>query len=357
MKQPKKIPLHDLHLKNGAKIVDFFGWEMPIQYSSIVKEHNAVRENVGIFDVSHMGEFLFKGKEAFDFVNSLISNNLNKIEIGKAMYSGMLYDNATFVDDVIVYLLEEEKILMVVNASNIDKDFQWVTEKLHFSSYKDEVSLENVSDQYCLLAIQGKKSDSVIPEIFPNLQKKVPFQFEVYPYENEHIIIANTGYTGEAGIEIFAAPEVAKKIFSKAVSLGVVPCGLGARDSLRLEKGYSLYGHEISDKINPFESGLMWTVDMEKDFIGKDSLQKIIDAGAKKKLKGLLLEKGIARDGDSVFDQSGKEIGKVTSGTFSPSLKKGIALAFIHKDNQDKEIFVKIRDKQYPAKIVKRIFV
>lgn len=357
MKQPKQIPLHDLHLENGAKIVDFFGWEMPIQYSSIVKEHNAVRENVGIFDVSHMGEFLFKGKGAFDFVNSLISNNLNKIEIGKAMYSGMLYDNATFVDDVIVYLLEEEKVLMVVNASNIDKDFQWVTEKLHFSNYKDEVSLENVSDQYCLLAIQGKKSDTVIPEIFPNLQKEIPFQFEVYPYENEHIIIANTGYTGEKGIEIFAAPEVAKKIFSKAISLGVTPCGLGARDSLRLEKGYSLYGHEISDKINPFESGLMWTVDMGKDFIGKDSLQKIIDAGAKKKLKGLLLEKGIARDGDSVFDQNGKEIGKVTSGTFSPSLKKGIALAFIHKDNQDKEIFVKIRDKQYPAKIVKRIFV
>lgn len=356
-KKIKKIPLHDLHCHNGAKMVDFFGWQMPIQYSSIVKEHNGVRDAVGIFDVSHMGEFLFTGEGCFDFVNSLISNNLHKIKIGKAIYSGMLYENATFVDDVIVYLLEKDKILMVVNASNIEKDFQWISEKLHFSSFKDKVSLRNVSDDYCLLAIQGKQSEEVISKMFPNLHNKIPFHFEIYPYKNESIIIANTGYTGEKGIEIFADPKLAEKIFSDAISLGVIPCGLGARDSLRLEKGYSLYGHEIHDKTNPLEGGLMWTVDMEQEFIGKEALQKIIDNGAKKKLVGLLLEKGIARDGDVIYNQNDQVIGKVSSGTFSPTLKKGIALGFVNKENSLKEVSVSIREKKYLAKIVKRVFV
>ena len=304
-----------------------------------------------------MGEFLFTGENAYDFVNSLISNNLDKIKIGKAIYSGMLYENATFVDDVIVYLLEKDKILMVVNASNIEKDFQWISEKLHFSSYKEKVSLKNVSNEYCLLAIQGKQSDQVIDKMFSQLKKQGAFHFEIYPYEGENIIIANTGYTGENGIEIFASAEIANEIFSQAISLGVTPCGLGARDSLRLEKGYSLYGHEITDKINPFESGLMWTVDMEGEFIGRDSLRKIIDKGAKKKLVGLLLEKGIAREGDQIFDQQERVIGKVTSGIFSPTLKKGIALAFISREVKEKEILVSIREKKYLAKVVKRIFV
>ena len=366
-------PLHKQHLDLKAKMVPFAGWEMPIQYQSIIKEHLAVRNEVGIFDVSHMGEFIFSGTDTIPFLNHLISNDLSAIPIGHGLYSGMLYDNGTFVDDVIVYVLAKDKALMIVNASNIAKDFQWIKTQIDTSEF--EVSLTDESQKYGLIAIQGPKVENYIKPIFPNHNLDTAFNVFEYPYQDEIIMIANTGYTGEKGVEICAPHKSIRDIFAKCIDSNVTPCGLGARDSLRLEKGYSLYGHEINDQVTPVESGLMWTVKMNKDFIGKESILALQEKGATQKLVGFIVQekRGIAREGATVYaktetlsaptisategEQPSQVIGKVTSGTHSPALGKNIGLAYIDSGYKEKQFYLKIRDNFFLADKNKRVFV
>lgn len=361
----KKTPLYKVHVEKGAKMVDFAGWSMPLLYDSIISEHQAVRQGCGIFDVSHMGEFLFRGPDAIAAVDYLISNNLKKVGLNKGVYSPLLYKNGTFVDDVIAYAESEEVVWMVVNASNIEKDEKWIRSCLEEVKGKFDVTMEDFSEKTSLLAIQGKQSEAVIEKLFPDLKNKelfsfVPASFLDKDQQERHAAVARTGYTGENGIEVMLANEDAVPLFLRALELGAKPCGLGARDTLRLEKGYSLYGNEIDQTVNPLESGLAWTVDFEKDFVGKEALLQIkqkLKSEHGRRLKGFtLLDRSVARHGCLAYSLDEKEIGIVTSGAFSPTLKKSIGLVFVPGDYKEKEILIDIREKKFKATLGKRVF-
>lgn len=361
----KKTPLYAVHVEKGAKMVDFAGWSMPVLYDSIISEHNAVRQGCGIFDVSHMGEFLFRGPNALDAVDYLISNNLKKVGLNKGVYSPLLYKNGTFVDDVIAYALADDVVWMVVNASNIEKDEKWIRSCLDEVKDKFSVTMEDYSAKMSLLAIQGKNSENIIGKLFPDLKNKEPFSFSQTSFldkdgKSRNASVARTGYTGEAGVEVMLANEDAIPLFLRALDLGAKPCGLGSRDTLRLEKGYSLYGNEIDQTVNPLESGLAWTVDFEKDFVGKEALLQIkqkLKTEPGRRLKGFtLLERSVARHGCLAYSLDEKEIGIVTSGAFSPTLKKSIGLVFVPGDYKDKEILIDIRGKKFKATLGKRVF-
>lgn len=354
----KKTACYDVHLDLGAKMVDFAGWSMPVQYGSMIKEHESVREACGLFDCSHMGQVFVEGSDAEAFIQKLISNNLQRIRHGKAIYSGMLTEAGTFVDDLIVYWRGENRFMIIVNASNIEKDVAWMKQVAETEGQNVEV--DDRSEGHGLLAIQGPQAPQVVEKLFPGVYGELEsFSFVETQHAGAPGFICRTGYTGEAGVEVIFPNEVMPQLMRAFIEAGALPCGLGARDSLRLEKGYSLYGHEITDETHALEAGLAWTVDLAKtDFIGKAALEKVKAEGQAHRLIGFVMEeRAIARHGDDVCDAQGQAIGKVTSGVFSPALKKGIGLAYVPSDLEGDEVFMKVRKKVMKAKRHKRAFV
>lgn len=355
----KKTALHDVHVQLGARMVEFAGFEMPIQYHSIRDEHRRVRETVGVFDVSHMGEIIIKGPKALDMVQKVTINDASKLEVGQVQYSAMCYPDGGIVDDLLVYRFADH-FLLVVNASNKDKDFAWIVE-----NKIDGCEVEDVSDQYTQLAVQGKKAE-------PTLQKLTKVDLSAIKYywftEGElagvPMIISRTGYTGEPGFELYFANEYAVDVWNKIMEAGkefdIEPIGLGARDSLRLEKKMCLYGNDIDETTNPLEAGLGWITKLDKgDFIGRDALLKIKEEGIKRKLVAIVLEgHGFPRHGYKIY-KDGKEVGHVTSGTVSPILNKGIAMGYVAKEfsKVGTELEIDIRGKKVPAVIIKPPFV
>lgn len=344
-----RTKLYDEHVKLGAKIVPFAGWDMPVQYTSVKDEVLAVRNNVGVFDVSHMGEFFVEGKDAEKFVDHLVTNDIVGAPVGKAIYSPLCRENGTVIDDLIVYKLAPGRIMICVNASNIEKDFNWMK-----SQHKGfDCTLVNKSDDYSLLALQGPKANEILTKIITNLP-----ELEYYSiWESPKFLVARTGYTGEDGFEIFGPHNSIKELWNQLIELKVVPCGLASRDVLRLEVCYPLYGHELNDEVNPYDAGLGWTVKLAKtNFVGKEALAS---KPAKNKLVKLVLDKGIPRDGYPVLNSKNEQIGVVTSGTMSVVLNKGIAFASIAIDKapQDEVFLVDIRQKPYPAQVTKKPFV
>lgn len=349
----QKTYLYDEHVKLGAKIVPFAGWDMPVQYTSVKDEALAVRNSVGVFDVSHMGEFFIEGEDAEKFADHLVTNDILNSPTGKAIYSPLCREDGTVIDDLIVYKLSPGRVMICVNASNIDKDFNWMK-----SQHKNfSCSFVNKSQDYSLLALQGPKSFEILKPLLRELPELDYYSVFETTFENQPVIIARTGYTGEDGFEIFGTHEGIKLLWQKLMSLKVIPCGLASRDVLRLEVCYPLYGHELTDEVNPFDAGLGWTVKLAKtNFIGKEALSA---KKASYKLVKLSLDKGIPRENYPVLNSSGEVIGSVTSGSMSVVTGKGIALARIKIDKapSDEVFLIDIRQKSYPAQLVKKSFV
>jgi aminomethyltransferase len=359
----RKTALNAVHRQMGAKLVEFNGWDMPVEYPSaggIMAEHNAVRTGVGIFDVSHMGDIRLTGPEALAAVQHISMNDAARLAVGQAQYSALLYPQGTFVDDVIVHRLGEDDYLLVINAGTREKDFNWVRE--HTRQFNCRV--EHLSDDFTQIAIQGPKGVDLLQKLTDADLSAVKFYWvtrgTVCGLKN--ILIARTGYTGEDGFEIYIPSDevtsvrVWKEILEAGKEFGVAPCGLGARNTLRLEAKLALYGHEISDTINVWEAGLDRFIRMEKpDFVGRAALEKAKAEGLKRTLVGLeMVERGIARDGYKVLDEAGKEIGYVTSGSPAPSLKKNIALAYVPPAfaGVGTEVKVDIRGQSVGARVV-----
>jgi aminomethyltransferase len=356
----RKTALNAMHRKMGAKMVDFGGWDMPVEYSGLIAEHMAVRTGVGVFDVSHMGDILLIGKQALDAAQHICMNDASKLQIGQAHYSALLYPQGTFVDDVIVHKLGENDYMLVINAGTREKDWNWVrTNVSKFNCHAKEVS-----DYYTQLAIQGPKAVDVmrkLTDVDLNAIKNYWFRFgTVCGIPNT--MVARTGYTGEDGFEIYIPSDVptSERIWNEVLEagkeFGIAPCGLGARNTLRLESKMALYGHEISDTINVWEADLGRYAKMDKpDFIGKAALAQAQTDGLKRVLVGLeVVERGIARDDYKVLDASGNQIGYVTSGSPAPFLKKNIALAYVPPAFSaiDTEVFVEVRTNKVKAKVV-----
>jgi aminomethyltransferase len=345
--------LYDEHVKLGGKIVPFAGWDMPVQYTSVKDEVLAVRQNVGVFDVSHMGEFFVEGDDAEAFVDHLVTNDILNAPNGKAIYSPLCRDNGTVIDDLIVYKLKPGKVLICVNASNIDKDFNWMKSKHQGFA----CSLTNCSSIFSLLALQGPKSFETLRPLLSELPDMEYYSIFETSFQGQPVIVARTGYTGEDGFEIFGHHGTIKSLWQKFMELKVTPCGLAARDVLRLEVCYPLYGHELNDEVNPYDAGLGWTVKLPKqNFIGKETL---LSKPAKYKLIKLILDKGIPREGYPVLNSKNETIGVVTSGTMSVILNKGVALARIEFDKtpSDDVFLVDIRQKPFSAQLTKKPFV
>jgi aminomethyltransferase len=350
----QKTSLHEEHLSLNAKMAPFAGFDMPLQYTSVKDEVQAVRSHAGLFDVSHMGEFLVVGSDAINFVDFIVTNDFKNAEMLKAVYSPLCREDGTVIDDLIAYKLAEDRVLICVNASNIDKDWNWISSKI--SNFK--CTIQNQSDDYSLLAIQGPESAKILKEI--GLLTNIDFPYYSIletNFEGEKLIIARTGYTGEDGFEIFSSHNAAKLFWKKFLSHGAKPCGLAARDVLRLEVCYPLYGHELNDEVTPLDAGLAWTVKLAKQaFIGKSALT---DYKPKYQLVKLSLERGIPREGYSILDADLNVIGKVTSGTMSVVTGKGIAMALIEKDKnpKDKKYIIQIRNTNYDANFHSKAFI
>ncbi len=343
--------MYDEHLRLGGKVVEFAGWALPVQYTSITKEHLAVREAAGLFDVSHMGEFFVRGKEALEFLRWVALNDAARLKVGRAQYSMLPNDKGGVVDDIYVYRLSEGEYLMVVNAANVSKDWK------HLGKLAQgfDVDLVNASDDWALLALQGPRAAETL-QVFIDVELSSKRKNSTFTAEfaGLPVRLARTGYTGEDGFEIFCAPEDSSRIWRSLIDAGVTPAGLGARDTLRLEAGFPLYGHELRDDTNPKCTHLSWVI-KNKPYYGREA----IDAGScRQRLVGLLLERGIPREGYTVFAED-KEIGMVSSGTQSPVLKRGIALAWLDSPHAEpgEEVMVEIRSRLYPAKVVKTPFV
>jgi len=353
MTQLLRTQLYDEHVKLGGKIVPFAGWEMPVQYTSVKDEALAVRNNVGVFDVSHMGEFFIEGKDAEAFADYLVTNDILNAPTGKAIYSPLCRENGTVVDDLIVYKLAPGRVMICVNASNIEKDFDWMkSKKTGFNC-----SFTNLSNVFSLLALQGPKAFETLRPLVNELPDLEYYSVLETSIGSNPVILARTGYTGEDGFEIFGHHQTIKTLWQNLMLAGVIPCGLAARDVLRLEVCYPLYGHELNDELNPYDAALGWTVKANKiKFIGKEFLQS---KPAKYKLVKLQLEKGIPREGYPVLNAKNEVIGQVTSGTMSVVINKGIAMAHIEIDKApaDDVFFIDIRSKAYPAQLVKKPFV
>ncbi len=348
----RRTPLFEAHRRAGAKLVEFAGWEMPLHYGSLLEEHEAVRTAAGLFDVSHMGQIVFEGPGALEACNRLISNDLARIADGQALYSGILNERGGFVDDVICYRFSPEKVVVVVNAANRQKDFEWMV--AHGAKVRD------ASDDWALLALQGPKAQGLLQPHTPAALGDLRFfRFVETEVGGKPAIVARTGYTGEDGFEIFCRPEDAEALWELLLESGARPCGLGARDSLRLEAALCLYGNEISDDRTPYEAGLGWVVKLDKaDFVGKAALEEQKARGVERKLVGFTLEdRGIPRSGYRVFS-GGEPVGVVTSGTMSPTLKIPIGLAYVPTalSAEGSTFEVEIRNKAVPARVVKLPF-
>jgi len=356
----KKIPLHNIHEKLGAKFIEFAGFFMPIYYTSIKDEHLSVRERVGIFDVSHMGEIRISGKDAKNFADYILTNNIEKTEYGDVKYTVMLNESGGIVDDLFSYTISDEEILLVVNASNIEKDFNHIKKYL----WKN-LTLKNESDDIVEFAVQGPKAQELLQNFTKfDLNKIKYFKFDFIEIFNNKFLISRTGYTGEDGFEIYMNKKFGEKIFNEIIEKGkdfdIRICGLGARDTLRFEVCYWLYGNDIDETINPIESGQKFLVDMNKqNFLGKDALLKIINEGVKRKFVGIEIEGGIARHGYKILNKNKNEIGFVSSGNFSFVLNKSLALGYVNIPHGElgEEIIVSDGKKELSGKIIKKPFI
>lgn len=337
-------------------MVDFGGWDLPVQYSGIIDEHTAVRERAGLFDVSHMGEISVKGAEALPLLQSLTCNDVSKLEDGRCQYNGLLYPNGGFVDDILIYRNGVEDYLIVVNASNADKDYDWFAQ----AGRGKDLEIVNQSADYAQLALQGPVSEEILQPLTDlDLASIKYYRFAQGTVQGVPAIVSRTGYTGEDGFEIYLAPDEAPRLFrtllGKGKALGVIPCGLGARDTLRLESKMALYGNDIDDTTTPLQADLGWIVKLDKgEFQGRDVLEKEKRSGLSRKLVGFeMVDRGIARHGHTVVD-GGREIGIVTSGTHSPTLKKSIGLAYLPPSRSEpgQEFSILIRDKETKARVV-----
>lgn len=358
----KKTPFTDLHIELGAKMHEFAGYNMPIQYTGIIDEHTAVCNSVGVFDVSHMGEFWIKGPKALDLIQRITSNDASKLKVGKIQYTCFINENGGIIDDFLLYHMEEEKYMLVVNASNIQKDWEWVNKQNTMGAI-----VEDASDRTALLALQGPKSVEVLQKLTDIDLSTIPY----YAFEYgtiagiEHVVISNTGYTGAGGFELYFYPEHSEKmwnaLFDAGEEFGIKPAGLGARDTLRLEMGFNLYGNEMTEDTTPLEAGLGWITKFVEgnNFIGRDLLENQKQTGVVRKLCAFTLtERGIPRQGYKIVNANGKEIGEVTSGTMSPMMKVGIGMGYV-KPKYTKlgtEIFIQVRKNNLKAEVVKPPF-
>jgi aminomethyltransferase len=353
----KNTALTHVHEALGAKMVPFAGYNMPVQYTGVIAEHKCVREKVGVFDVSHMGEFFLKGEGTIDLIQSICSNDASKMVDGQAQYTCMPNDDGGIVDDLIIYRFAADHFMLVVNASNIEKDWNWI--KLHNTH---GVEMTNRSDEYSLLAIQGPLAAEAMQSITDIALADMKF----YTFQQgrfagaDDVIVSATGYTGSGGFEIYfkndSAEKIWKTVFEAGEKFGIEPIGLAARDTLRLEKGYCLYGNDITDETSPLEAGLGWITKFTKTFTNSENLKKQKEEGIKRKLIGFeLLEKGIPRHGYDLEDTNANKIGFVTSGTMSPSLGKAIGMGYVSVDfsHEGAEFFVRVRNKNLRAKVVK----
>jgi aminomethyltransferase len=356
----KKVALNDLHQNLGAKMVPFAGYNMPVRYSSDIEEHNTVRNGVGVFDVSHMGEFLVEGPNALDLIQRVTSNDASKLVDGQAQYSCLPNEDGGIVDDLLVYKLKDEQYMLVVNASNIEKDWNWINQY----NTKGAI-LKNVSDDYSLFAVQGPKATETLQSLTSvNLSEITFYTFVVGPLAGvDYVIISATGYTGAGGFEIYVsnkyAEQVWKAIFEAGAAYDIKPIGLGARDTLRLEMGYCLYGNDITDTTSPLEGGLGWVTKFTKEFTNSENLKKQKEEGVKRKLVAFkMIDKGIPRSHYELQDADQNVIGEVTSGTISPMLGYGIGLGYVTTENSKigTEIFVSVRNKSLKAEIIKLPF-
>lgn len=362
MAELKKTPLFEVYKEYGAKTIDFGGWDLPVQFSGIKEEHEAVRTKAGLFDVSHMGEIKVKGTDSLCFLQKMMTNDISKIKNGSAQYNVMCYENGGTVDDLLVYKLKEDDYLLVVNAANTEKDFQWLQEHI-----EGDVVLENISESFALLALQGPLAETVLAKLAAgtSLTDIAPFTFRQDVLVNgKKTLLSRTGYTGEEGFEIYCAPNDAAELWRAILEAGrdegVLPVGLGARDTLRFEAVLALYGQELSPDITPLEAGIGFAVKLKKeaDFIGKKALQEQKERGVPRKLVGIeMIDRGIPRHGYPVY--ADEELsGEVTTGTQSPTLKKNIGLALIKTEHAvpGNELFVEIRGKRLKAQITETPF-
>ena len=352
-----QISLHQNHIELGAKMVPFAGFIMPVSYKGIKVEHNAVRNSVGVFDVSHMGEFLVDGPQALDLIQYITSNDASALTIGKVQYSCFPNGEGGIVDDLLVYMIAEDQYLLVVNASNMDKDFEWIEKNNSF-----DATLTDISDDTALFAVQGPKAIEAMQSLTSeNLSEMPYYSFAVNTFAGvEGCIISATGYTGAGGFEIYVSEDDAEVVFNAILEagkeFGIEPCGLGCRDTLRLEMGYCLYGNDIDDTTSPLEAGLGWITKFTKDFIDKDFLLNQKAEGIKRKLVGFeMMEKGIPRHDYEIFDENGEKLGKVTSGSESITTNKFIGMGYVATTHSKigTSIFIDIRGKKMEAKIVK----
>ncbi len=360
----KNTPFTEKHKALGAKMAEFAGYYMPISYTGINDEHATVRNNAGVFDVSHMGEFLLKGENALELIQRVTTNDAGKLTAGKAQYSCLTNESGGIVDDIIVYCIEANKTYMiVVNASNTNTDWNWIT---RFNT--NNVEMHNISDKTCLLAIQGPNAAQILhPLTEIDLLNLKYYTFVKGTFAGvENVLVSATGYTGSGGVEIYFedkngnADKIWNAIFEVGKPQGLKPIGLGARDTLRLEMGYCLYGNDIDDSTSPLEGGLGWIIKFNKDFTAKEILERQKAEGVSRKLIGFeMVDKGIPRHGYEITDENSNKIGEVTSGTQSPSLGKAIGLGYVSKDHSSigSKIYIKVREKKLEAEVVKVPFV
>ena len=353
----KNTALTNTHIALGAKMVPFAGYNMPVQYVGINAEHETVRKAVGVFDVSHMGEFILKGEGALELIQKVCSNDASKLYDGKVQYSCLPNEQGGIVDDLLVYRMDEKTYMLVVNASNIEKDWDWISKFNNFG-----VDMKNISDRTSLLAVQGPKAAQALQSLTDtDLAAMEYYTFVKGTFAGvENVVISATGYTGAGGFELYFdnehADKIWKAIFEAGAPFGIQPIGLGARDTLRLEMGFCLYGNDIDDTTSPLEAGLGWITKFTKDFVNSSNLAAQKEAGLKNKLVGFeMIDRGIPRHDYEICDASGKVIGKVTSGTQSPSLQKAIGLGYVQSDfaKEDTEIFINIRENLVKAQVVK----
>ena len=351
-----KTCLHDRHVKLGALMSPFAGFDMPIQYVGITEEHNAVRQNVGMFDVSHMGEVRVKGPDAYKFVNYIFVNDVTGAPDGQIFYGMLCYENGGTVDDLLVYKVNDEEYFLVINASNIEKDYAWIIK----NSEGFNVELTNESDKYAELAVQGPKAEETLEKVLGLDLKSIAFyNFKIFNIDGEEVLISRTGYTGEDGFEVYSSHAYIQKLWDKLIEAGVQPCGLGCRDTLRFEVGLPLYGDELSAEITPIEASLSMFVKLDKgDFIGREALAKQKEEGVKRRIVGVELEgSAVPRHGYPVL-VDGKQVGEVTTGYKSISTGKSVAMAMIDKpyDKLGTPVEIQIRKKVFPGKVVKKRF-
>lgn len=354
----RKTAFFDIHEELGAKMIDYAGWALPSEYEGLVAEHNAVRENVGLFDVSHMGEFYFEGPDALKFANYIFSNNIDNVEDGQCQYTLLLNDHGGVVDDLILAKINDEKIFMVVNGANVEKDYEWITARTEGF----DVKVINDTDKFSVIAVQGPNAPKVVQALTDYNLDDLGYYHMVEDIEitGKKANISNSGYTGEVGYEIYTAWDDGPAVWKALMDEGAVPCGLGCRDTLRFEAAMPLYGNEMDEDHSPIEAGLKFAIKFDKgDFVGKEALEKEIEEGQKKKIIGLELKgKGIPRQGYKIL-KDGKEIGEITTGYLSPTLGKPLANVIIDTEEavEGNEVEVQIRKKTVPAVLVGRRFL